>query len=619
MLIADLHIHSKYSRATSRDCIPELLAQWAHRKGINVLGTGDFTHPVWRAELRDKLVPVEEGLYMLAGADKNAPRFLVSGEISSIYKKNGKVRKVHNVILLPGIEAAEALAKRLEAIGNLHSDGRPILGLDSRDLLEITLSVCAEAVFIPAHIWTPHFSLFGAYSGFDTIEECFGDLTGHIHALETGLSSDPSMNWRLSALDRFTLVSNSDAHSPANLAREANLLDCGLSYPDIARALNTGKGFGGTLEFFPEEGKYHCDGHRSCGVCLTPAETIAAGGVCPVCGGRITVGVLHRVEALADRPEGFVPAGAKRFESLVPLPEVLAASSGLSSSSVKVKEACERLTASLGPELFILREAPLEDIQKKAGPLAAEGIRRLRLGQVTIEPGYDGEYGKVRILNADEIGRVTGQVSFFPGAQENASAKKKQRVTEAPKAEPAESGVTKKPSPFPKAAAPSLPYGLNAEQWEAVRAEDAAVAVTTGPGTGKTKTLISRAAYLAEHGVSPEAITAVTFTNKAAAEMRSRLRAQLGERAAVRMTIGTFHSIALRLLQAQKDTAIIDEFGALAIVKDLLATCNSKIAPRDALNAISLVKAGAKNASELPEGLYERYCKAAFGRRPDGF
>ena len=292
--------------------------------------------PTWRAELRDKLAEAEEGLYTLKGAGPDAPRFVITGEISSIYKKNGKVRKVHSLILLPHLEAAETLSRRLEAIGNLHSDGRPILGLDCRDLLEITLESCPDAVFIPAHIWTPHFSLFGAFSGFDTIGECFGDLTGHIHALETGLSSDPTMICRCSALDGYTLVSNSDAHSPSKLGREANLLDTGLSYPELARAIQTGEGFHGTIEFFPEEGKYHFDGHRNCGVCLSPVEAEAAGGVCPVCGKRLTTGVLHRVEQLADRPEGYVRPDARPFESLAPLPEVIAASEGGSAAGKKV-------------------------------------------------------------------------------------------------------------------------------------------------------------------------------------------------------------------------------------------------------------------------------------------
>ena len=281
MYIADLHIHSRFSRATSKDGDLPHLDWWARRKGIRMVGTGDFTHPAWRAELREQLVPAGEGVYTLRQdlrlpdvAPGEAPRFVITGEISCIYKRHGRTRKVHNLILLPSLEAADELSARLEAIGNIHSDGRPILGLDSRDLLEIVLDACPQAVFIPAHIWTPHFSLFGAFSGFDTIEECFGDLTPYIHALETGLSSDPPMNWRLSALDSYRLVSNSDAHSPSKLGREANLFAAALSYPALASALNGTErdGFMGTIEFFPEEGKYHLDGHRNCGQCLTPSE-----------------------------------------------------------------------------------------------------------------------------------------------------------------------------------------------------------------------------------------------------------------------------------------------------------------------------------------------------------
>ena len=410
MLIADLHIHSKYSRATSHDCEPEMLDLWARRKGIGLVGTGDFTHPAWRAELLDKLQPAEDGLYTLREslrlADKtagkyDAPRFVVTGEISSIYKKNGKTRKVHNLILLPGLEAAERLSQKLEAIGNIHSDGRPILGLDSRDLLEITLDTCPEAVFIPAHIWTPHFSLFGAFSGFDAIEECFEDLTPYIHALETGLSSDPPMNWRISALDGYALISNSDAHSPAKLGREANLLDIEPSYAGLSDALQgrSPAALTGTLEFFPEEGKYHWDGHRACGLCLEPGETEACGGRCPVCGKKITIGVQHRVEQLADRPEGFSLPGARPFESLVPLPDVIAASTGLSASGLKVAARYQALLEKLGPEFYILRQAPLEDIRRAAGPCVEEGIRRLRCGQVSRTPGFDGQYGTVQLLS----------------------------------------------------------------------------------------------------------------------------------------------------------------------------------------------------------------------------
>ncbi len=610
--------------------MPESLELWARRKGLGLIGTGDFTHPAWREELKEKLTPAEEGLYVLkkpfrkedaAQGGDFAPRFILSAEISSIYKKNGKVRKVHNLILLPSIEYAETLSRRLEAIGNLHSDGRPILGLDSRDLLQIALDVCPEAIFIPAHIWTPHFSLFGAYSGFDDITECFEDLTGHIYALETGLSSDPSMNWRLSALDGFTLVSNSDAHSPANLAREANLFDTALSYSHISRALqnrHTGE-FYGTLEFFPEEGKYHCDGHRACKVCMQPAETKAVSGICPGCGGRITVGVLHRVEALADRGEGFMPPGAKHFERLVPLHEVIAASMGMTAASRKVKEQYNNLIHTLGPELFILRQAPLSDIKQEAGVLIAEGISRLRSGKVEIQPGYDGEYGKIKLLDKAEINLLSGQMSLFTG--------EKDQSRPIPKGVRAQKDPMQKAVPVPadtrlqgqnadggQRATEGMPYGLNREQWEAVSADEPAVAVIAGPGTGKTKTLVSRIAYLIEKcGVHPSKITAVTFTNKAAGEMCARLETHFGSRHAVEgINIGTFHSICLQILAEQKgkkNMPIIDESDALSIVKDILNTLGLKNPPRDVLKVISLVKNGLPAAEEdmIPSGVLERY------------
>lgn len=625
--IADFHIHSKYSRATSQECVPERLAFWARRKGLHVIGTGDFTHPAWRKELREKLVPAGEGLYALkdeyqqadkvAGADFK-PQFIVSGEISSIYKKNGKVRKVHNLILLPGLEQADLVACLLEAVGNLRSDGRPILGLDSRDLLELVLDACPEAIFIPAHIWTPHFSLFGAYSGFDDIQECFGDLTGHIYALETGLSSNPPMNWRLSALDGFTLVSNSDAHSPANLAREANMFDAELSYPGILQALKNRetKEFAGTLEFFPEEGKYHFDGHRDCKVCWQPAATKAAGGVCPVCGGKLTVGVLHRVEELADRDEGFVPPAAKPFTSLVPLPEIIASSLGSAGASTKVTQKYDQLLQNLGPELFILREAPLQDIELTAGACVAEGIRRLRSGQVDIRPGYDGEYGKVKVLDKSEIELFSGQLSFLADQLPAAADTCREQASPQPAAPAA--GPADEKQPAGKAAAPALPYGLNAAQWEAVSADDRAVAVIAGPGTGKTKTLVSRIAYLVEHGnVQPAHIAAVTFTNKAAQEMRHRLQQHFGsKRIAGAMTIGTFHAICLRMLsrwRGKDNVAILDEYNALAVVEEIVRSRGLTISPREALKEISRLKNTVEpaDAAEIPAALaavYEAYC-----------
>ena len=407
-MIADLHIHSRFSMATSKEGTPENLDFWARKKGISLIGTGDFTHSVWREELKERLVSEGNGLYRLRDEyvkeeSRKFPgegtRFVVSGEISSIYKKNGKTRKVHNVILLPGLEAADAMAQRLEKIGNIHSDGRPILGLDSHDLLEMMLDVCPEGILIPAHIWTPHFSVLGAKSGFDSVEECFEELAPYIHALETGLSSDPAMNWRISKLDRYQLVSNSDAHSPSKLGREANLLDIDCSYEGLYRAIQTGEGLEGTVEFFPEEGKYHFDGHRKCGVSLSPVEAERLGGICPVCGKKLTMGVDHRVEQLADRAEGFVKKDGKKYESLVPLPEVISACMGYSTASKKVQGCFEQMIQTLGTEFDILRNVPSEDIKSCAGERIAEGIENVRTGNVKRIPGYDGEYGKIELFD----------------------------------------------------------------------------------------------------------------------------------------------------------------------------------------------------------------------------
>lgn len=624
MIIADLHIHSKYSRATSPKCDPESLDFWARRKGIGLLGTGDFTHPAWRKELKEKLVPAEHGFYALkqelqiadaADTGSKTPRFVISGEISSIYKKNGKVRKVHNVILLPGLEEAETLSHKLEAIGNIHSDGRPILGLDSRDLLEIALEVCPDMIFIPAHIWTPHFSMFGAFSGFDTIEECFEDLTPYIYALETGLSSDPDMNWRLSALDGYTLVSNSDAHSPAKLGREANLLDTELSYPALSHALEMGKngGFAGTIEFFPEEGKYHLDGHRNCNLCLSPAETAECGGKCPVCGKKITIGVLHRVEQLADREKSIRPENAAPFESLVPLPEVIAASTGGAATGAKTEARYEQLLSVLGPEFSILREVPLEDIGHVAGPCIEEGIRRLRSGRVEWEPGYDGKYGKLKLLEKDEIETLGGQISLFvPEKREPKKNKTKQgsikKLSEAPGKHDVELAAESVLD------AEGILTDLNAEQREAVTATASVMAVIAGPGTGKTKTLVSKIAYLiGECGVSPSEITAVTFTNKAAEEMRTRLEKQLGGKRAVRaMTIGTFHSICLQLLSGKDgDTMLIDEYGAREIAERVLRQFELSCTPKQFLQEVSAWK----NGRNSDEGKASREALEAYDRQ----
>lgn len=386
---------------------PESIWKWAQLKGITVIGTGDFTHPKWLNELKEKLDPAGTGLFRLKkeflsddipDSCKADVFFLLTAEISCIYSKNGKTRKIHSIIFAPDFSDASKINSALSKIGNLHSDGRPILGLDAKELLKIVLDASPDAMLVPAHAWTPHFSVFGAVSGFDSLDECFEDLTPHIYAIETGLSSDPAMNWRLSALDRITLISNSDAHSPAKIGREANIFDTEISYKPIMDALKTKKGFRGTIEFFPEEGKYHYDGHRQCEVSLTPKETIKHNYLCPVCGKKVTVGVMHRVEKLADRKEGFKPKAAPAFHSIIPLPEIIAETIKVGVSSKAVNTIYQKLLHELGNEFSILMDTPLADIEKAGSPLLCHAISQMRKGNVNIAPGFDGEFGKIKIL-----------------------------------------------------------------------------------------------------------------------------------------------------------------------------------------------------------------------------
>lgn len=425
--IADLHIHSRYSRAVSKDMIPESLYRWAQLKGITVVGTGDFTHPAWFAELQEKLEPAESGLYRLksklaAPVDREIPescrrdvRFMLTSEISSIYKRHDRTRKVHNLIYAPSFTAVGSIADKLARIGNIQSDGRPILGLDSEELLRIMLERAPDALFVPAHAWTPHFSVFGANSGFDSLEECFGELTPHIKVIETGLSSDPPMNWRLSQLEGITLISNSDAHSPSKLGREANVLNSDLSFKGIKDAFTNGNPtqFLGTIEFFPEEGKYHYDGHRNCQIRLTPEETRKHNRLCPECGKPVTVGVMHRTEVLADQPAGHRPKNALPFWSLVPLVELISEVKGTGPNTKGVTEIYHRLLASLGNEFSILMDVPIADVEEHGGRLLATSIQRMRAGNVSIAPGYDGEYGTVRMLGPEDREANTSQISLF--------------------------------------------------------------------------------------------------------------------------------------------------------------------------------------------------------------
>ena len=425
--IADLHIHSRFSRATAKTLNFENLYTAARLKGIAVVGTGDFTHPAWFSEICEKLIPAEQGLFKLrdeleAKCEKYLPvsrrmpvRFILSCEISNIYKKSGATRKNHNLVFLPDLPSATRFNARLDQIGNIKSDGRPILGLDARNLLEIMLETSDDGFLIPAHVWTPWFSLFGSKSGFDAIEECFEDLTPHIFALETGLSSDPPMNWRVGNIDGMTLVSNSDAHSPANLGREANLFDTDLSYTAIRDTLKSGNpdAFLGTFEFFPEEGKYHHDGHRKCNVNITPDKSFEYNNLCPECGKPMTLGVLHRIEELATRPAGDRPEKTHPYYSIIPLAEIISEIVGCGVKTKKVAYQYNNAIKLLGPELDILHSMPVETITSAPIPFLGEAIARMREGKVNIIPGYDGEYGRITILNPEERDRLSGQKSLF--------------------------------------------------------------------------------------------------------------------------------------------------------------------------------------------------------------
>jgi uncharacterized protein (TIGR00375 family) len=415
--VADFHIHSKYSRATSPLCDLENLDKWATIKGIKVLGTGDFTHPAWLKELKEKLKPAEPGLFRLREnlVRPDLTRFILTAEISCIYSKGGKVRKIHIIVFAPSFQAVDKINSRLEKIGNLKADGRPILGLDARELAKIILDADKNYMVIPAHAWTPWFAVFGSKSGFDSLEECFDDYTKYIYAIETGLSSDPSMNWRLSQLDKVALISNSDSHSPQKIGREANVFDTELDYFKIAEAIkNKDKNkFLYTIEFFPEEGKYHFDGHKDCDLSLSPKESRKYNNICPRCGKPLVIGVLNRVEELADRPEGFIPKNAIPFKSLIPLEEIIAESMGVTTASKQVKKYYDNLIKNLGNEFEILLNAEKNDLEKTGLPEIAEGILRVREGRVKIEPGYDGVYGKIKIFGQNERKKKISQNTLF--------------------------------------------------------------------------------------------------------------------------------------------------------------------------------------------------------------
>ena len=397
-IIADLHVHSGFSRATSKDMNVATMALWAKKKGINLLGTGDFTHPIHFANLKAALKSAGNGLYTTS--IEPSVFFMLTAEISSIYSFKGKVRRIHNIIMSPSIEIAEKINSALKKRGNLSSDGRPILGTPAKDLLKIVLDISEDCLFVPAHAWTPWFSVFGSNSGFDSIEECFGEYSKYIYAIETGLSSDPEMNWRLSALDRITLISNSDAHSPGKLGREVNIFKCKMDYYEIMDAIKKKdkKRFLYTVEFFPEEGKYHYDGHRLCNILFSPEETKKHNNICPVCKKPLTVGVMNRVNEIADRKEGFIPDNAIPSKHMVPLEEIIAEAFNAKVNTVKVKREYEKLVA-LHTEFEILIDLPEAELYKIADRKITEGILKVRAGDISIVPGYDGVYGKISIFS----------------------------------------------------------------------------------------------------------------------------------------------------------------------------------------------------------------------------
>ena len=677
---ADLHVHSKYSRATSRNCDLEHLAIWARKKGIGIVGTGDFTHPAWRAELKDKLVPAEPGLFRLrpdleraveerlppaCRSRRTAVRFMLSVEISTIYKKFDKTRKIHHLIYTPDFDSTDRVVGSLSRIGNLHSDGRPILGLDSRHLLEIALESGPGSYLVPAHIWTPWFAALGSKSGFDAIDDCYGDLAPHIFAVETGLSSDPPMNWRVSSLDRFRLVSNSDAHSPEKLGREVCVFDTELDYFALRRALETGQGYEGTLEFFPEEGKYHLDGHRNCQVRLHPGETRAHEGRCPACGKPLTVGVMHRIEDLADRPEEAAPPEtAGTMQSLVPLPEILSEIHQVGPKSKRVAQHYESLLGQLGPELQLLDTLPLEDIAPAASSLVTEAVSRLRKQEVIRHAGYDGVYGTIRLFQDVELRQYTRGASLFredgpaaapaegesarssvdAGARNPVGSRQAEMSSPRPRAEEACSSPSRTESsssssrteasspPPPRKPLPQTSLqrhrnparatdsrstdilaGLDADQRQAVETIAGPMLIVAGPGSGKTRTLTHRIAHLVtNHAVPPARCLAITFTRRAAGEMRDRLQTLLPD-AWEHVALHTFHSLGLSILNEHHNAAglqrgfrIASDAERVQLLRDALDFSEKKA--RGQLSAISHAKrTGMSPEDEAPNEVLDTY------------
>ena len=616
--IADLHIHSKYSRATAKDLDLEHLYVWAQKKGITVVGTGDFTHPQWYAELTEKLEPAEPGLYRLkpdieqcwdewVPPSCRAPvRFILSCEISNIYKKKDRTRKNHNLVFFPDLDCVNRFNARLDAIGNIHSDGRPILGLDARDLLEIMLDTSSDGFLIPAHIWTPWFSMLGSKSGFDALTECFDDLSSYIFAAETGLSSDPAMNWRVSALDNITLVSNSDAHSPSKLGREANLFNTRMDYFAIRKAIETAdkNAFLGTFEFYPEEGKYHVDGHRKCDVCFTPSQTRSHSGRCPVCGKPLTLGVLHRVEELATRQAGIRPERALPFYRLIPLEDLLSEILGVGAKSKKVQRTYQSILETLGSEFHILHTLSPETIERAGVPLLAEAIGRMRDNRVSFSPGYDGCYGTVRIFEKQEKNQLLGQKNLFTAFEKKVSSKKKN--LDPPYGQPPSNP---KPNPGPKSStvSPTPVIALNEDQQQAVDLSHGHLMIVAGPGTGKTRTLTHKIAQLIQNGSNTDRMLAVTFTNKAAMEMKTRLEGLLSADCRLPF-VGTFHALGYHILKSSMpdgSLGVVDEEMRRGLMKDILSMnkMSDSIKVDELMQWVVCAKQNLHACTQVPDGI----------------
>ncbi|MDR0708107.1 MAG: UvrD-helicase domain-containing protein [Treponema sp.] len=592
-IIADLHIHSRFSRATSKKLTPAYLDRWAAVKGIDVVGTGDCTHPVWLAELKEQLEEAEPGFYTLKDSIRNnfdvteasaarlpkpvrasGCRFVLTGEISTIYKKGDKTRKIHHLVILPDIKAAETFQTLLERVGNIRSDGRPILGVDSRDVLRLLLDADDRSLLIPAHIWTPWFSALGAKSGFDSIDECYGDLTPYIPAIETGLSSNPPMNWALSSLDRFSIISNSDAHSPDKLGREATIFEMDRSYSSLSKALRLEKegqkkeNVAGTIEFYPQEGKYHYAGHRKCGVSVAP-EDAAPDGLCPRCGKPLTGGVISRVLELADRPVdewGVCPpswrgTNKRPYMSLIPLRELLGEAINTGSGSKKVDAAYTTLTEKAGGEISILMDMPIDKIEAQSvpfvsGELLAQAVARMRAGQVFIQAGYDGEYGVIRVFDPRSDDPRDGTL-FGEDAANSSPPPLSVKKAETPE-NPPQAVETRTPDA-------NQSFSLDAEQKAAVLYTGTRALVIAGPGTGKTATLSARIAHLVQNGVEGASILAITFTVKAAGELRERIAKTVLEPTAdgdAAIVATTFHAFCASILkeQAEQQTALFNNF-----------------------------------------------------------